>query len=136
MKGGGIREAWSVKRWLAPFGRWAEDLLSDEDDPEEPFYDPVHLAAVIVVCLVAIGVLYWLLWTLLVYEGGLPVKIVPALQVLFTSKQLVDFGYEGWPYELGVFEGWIGNLCALGLAIAAAVGIWRLFRKDPPATKG
>ena len=51
------------KRWVA--------LYEDKDDPAEPHYDPVHLAVVLVACQVVIGVLYWLLWTLLVYQPEL-----------------------------------------------------------------
>ena len=81
-------------------------FFSDDDDPEEPFFDPVHLGAVCMVCLVSIGALYWLLWTLLVYEGGLLPKLRAALAVLFTSRTLKDFGYERAPYAMGAFEGW------------------------------
>jgi hypothetical protein len=51
------------KRWVA--------LFEDKDDPAEPHYDPVHLAAVLVASQVVIGALYWLLWTVFVYEGGI-----------------------------------------------------------------
>ncbi|MBI5243947.1 MAG: hypothetical protein HY922_09770 [Elusimicrobia bacterium] len=108
---------------------WAEkllDLFSDEDDPSEPFYDPVHLGAAVMITLVAIGCLYWLLWTLLVYEGGLFGKIVPALRVIFTSKTLQDYGYRG-EFDRGVFEGWFGNLAALALCIAVVIALRRLY---------
>jgi hypothetical protein len=55
------------------------------------------------------------LWSLLVCEGGLFIKVVPFLEVVFTSKTLKDFGYLGYPYELGLFEGWVVNVVALGL---------------------
>lgn len=51
------------KRWVA--------LFEAEDDPARPHYDPVHLAVVLVAVQVVIGALYWLLWTLFVYEGGI-----------------------------------------------------------------
>lgn len=53
--------------------RWVE-LFEAEDDPAEPRYDPVHLAVVLVATQVVIGALYWLLWTLFVYEGGITLK--------------------------------------------------------------
>jgi hypothetical protein len=56
-----MRGIW--KRWVA--------LFEDADDPAEPHYDPVHLAVVLIACQVVIGVLYWLLWTLLVYQPEL-----------------------------------------------------------------
>ena len=47
---------------------WLE--LFDEEGPDEPRYDPIHLATVLVACQAAVGVLFWLLWTAMVYEGG------------------------------------------------------------------
>jgi hypothetical protein len=53
--------------------RWVE-LFEAKDDPAEPHYDPVHLAVVLVAAQVVVGALYWLLWTLFVYEGGIALK--------------------------------------------------------------
>ncbi|MBI3012454.1 MAG: hypothetical protein HYY63_02395 [Elusimicrobia bacterium] len=107
--------------------------FSDIEDPEEPVYDPAHLAAMIVIVIFSMGVLFWLLWTLLVFEGGLFKKILPAIQVLFTGKTLQDFGWVGYPYEMGVFEGFVANGVALLLTIALFVGVWWVF-KDLPQT--
>lgn len=49
--------------------RWVE--LFEEDPADEPRYDPVHLALVLVGVQVAVGVVFWLEWTAFVYEGGL-----------------------------------------------------------------
>ena len=106
-----------------------DDILyffSDEEDHSEPIYDPLHFAAMIVIVIFAVGVLFWLLWTLLVFEGGFFEKIGPAIQVLFTSKTLKDFGWVGYPYELGAFEGFIGNTVAFLLTLALMTGIWWL----------
>lgn len=103
--------------------RW----LDAEDDPSEPVYDPVQLAGVLIGVLTAVGALYWLLWTLLVYEGGLFAKLGPALSVLFTSKTLADYGYRGAPYAMGVFEGWTGNLAALLIAIVVVAALHRTY---------
>ena len=105
------------------------DLFDVADDPQEPAYDPVHLGAVLVINLVVIGALYWLLWTLFVYEGGLFIKIGAILQVLFTSKTLKDFGYEDSRYQMGVFEGWLGNLLALVLTILIIAALHHLYRR-------
>ena len=56
---------------MNPWKRWVA-LFEAPDDPAEPHYDPVHLALVLTTCMVIIGALFWLLWTLFVYEGGLP----------------------------------------------------------------
>ena len=105
------------------------DLFSDEDDPNEPFYDPAHLGAVIIVSLSLLGIIYWLLWTLLVFEGGLVRKISAAATVLFTSKTLADIGYSGSPYAMGPFEGWIGNLTAFILCAVLGAGLARLYKE-------
>jgi hypothetical protein len=84
-----------VKLWEG-----ALDLFRDENGDQEPCFDPVHLGAVCIACLAVIGLLYWLLWTLLVYEGGL--------------------------FAIG--EGWLGNLAALvfsGLALWALLQLYR-----------
>jgi hypothetical protein len=57
--------------------------------------------------------------------------------VILTSKTLKDFGYEGSPYALGIFEGWIVNLTALliGLTFLAGIG-WVLKRSATPPRGG
>ena len=106
-------------------GLWGGLLgfFRDDEDLDEPFFDPVQLGAVCIVCFVVIGALYWLLWTLLVYEGGLFPKLRASAAVLFTSKTIKDFGYERAPYAMGVFEGWVGNLTALGFCVLT---LWAL----------
>ena len=63
-----MKSVW--KRWVA--------LFEDKDDPAEPHYDPIHLATVLVASQVVIGALYWLLWTVFVYEGGVAARLRPA----------------------------------------------------------
>jgi hypothetical protein len=53
---------------LALWRSWVE--LFEEESPDEPRYDPVHLATIFVACQVVVGALFWLLWTAMVYEGG------------------------------------------------------------------
>ena len=112
----------------------AKPLLRDlfeafdaEDDPGVPAYDPVHLGAALILTLATVGALYWLLWTLLVFEGGLFGKIVPGVQVLFGLKTSADFGYRG-PWDRGVFEGWLGNLGALAVSAVIVKALHRLYR--------
>lgn len=118
----------NVKGFLRQAIRGLADLFSDEEDPQEPFYDPIHLGAVCIACLTAIGALYWLLWTLLAYEGGIVPKLRAGMAVLFTSKTLKDFGYEASPYAMGVFEGWVGNVAALVLCVLVLTALYRLYR--------
>jgi len=103
------------------------DLFSDEEDPNEPVYDPVHLGAVFILSLASMGGLFWLLWTLLVFEGGLVTKIFATYEVLLTSKTLADVGYLGTPYAMGAFEGWLGNVISLFLIILLIAALHRLY---------
>lgn len=112
-------------RWLRDQAR---ELGSDAEDPNEPFYDPVHLGAVTLGCMVAVGGLYWLLWTLLVYEGGIFVKLRAAAALLFTSRTLQDLGYVSAPYAMGPFAGWLGNLAALLLSLLLVAALSRAYR--------
>jgi uncharacterized membrane protein len=111
--------------------RWT-DLFESEDSPDEPFYDPVHLAGVLVACLVVIGALFWLLWTLLVYEGGLPSKLAALASVLFGGKSLSDYGWTGAPDRPGVFEGWPANVAALIIACGALAALHNAARRGAP----
>ena len=74
--------------------RWVE--LFEEEGPDEPRYDPIHLATVLVAAQVVVGALFWLLWTLMVYEGG-----------------------------LGAKDGWVGNVGALVILIVAIEALRR-----------
>lgn len=115
---------------IKKFFKTMTDFFSDQDvDPDEPAYDPVHVATMIVFVIVGIALLFWLLWALMVCEGGLFSKIIPFFQVVFTRKTLADFGYEGYPYELGIFEGWIVNCGALIFTIGLFAGIRTIFNK-------
>lgn len=113
------------KRWNA--------LFDEREDPAAPRYDPVHLATVLVACQVVAGALFWLMWTLLVYEGGLPRKVV----ALFTrwsdpaadTHMLRDAGPFGGPGHANVFEGWVANAAALVLLFALVAALQRLDRR-------
>lgn len=104
-------------------------IADDTDDPNDPGYDPVHVGAMIVLVILALTLLFWLLWALLVFGGGLQAKIIPSLQVLFTSKTAGVFGYIGYPYEMGVFEGWPTNVVALVFVVMFVCAMWYLFNK-------
>lgn len=117
-----------MKRALSAISR-AVDWFDAPDDPREPAYDPIHLGGVLVLLMVCVGALYWLLWTLLVYEGGIFPKISAAASVLFTRKTPADFGYTGQPYAMGIFEGWLGNVGALLFGLGALAGLHRLYAK-------
>lgn len=98
------------------------------EDDGRPAYDPVHVAAVLVVTLAAFGALYWILWTLLIFEGGLPTKAAAAWAAATGQKTLAQLGYEG-PHARGAFEGWLGNVGALAAAAAAAALLAKTYRE-------
>jgi len=115
-----------LKRIARPLSDWATYFLSDREDPDEPHFDPVHLGGAIVVTLTAIGCLYWLLWTLLVYEGGIFLKLY-ALARLASGTSLRDLGWEGYPYAMGEFEGAFGNCLALAFCVVLVAAVRRLY---------
>lgn len=121
----------TLKTWLAR----AAEAFEAEDSVDEPAYDPVHLGGALVLTLTAVGALYWILWTLLVYEGGLFAKVGPALQVLLRAKTPADFGYRG-PWDRGVFEGWLGNLGALAVLGAVIAALHALYRDADRRARG
>ena len=98
-------------------------LFDADDDPEEPFYDPVHLGGVLIGVLVAVGGLYWLLWTCLVYEGGLFLKIGAALRFIAQPHKPAPM----LPGPVSVFEGWFGNFCALAVILLVLAALHRLY---------
>ncbi|MDD5655929.1 MAG: hypothetical protein PHF00_01575 [Elusimicrobia bacterium] len=93
------------------------ELFSDREDPEEPCYDPVHLGALAVGCLAVIGLLYWLLWTLLVYERG-----------IFSKLGFAAAAARGRSLPEDAFLGWFGNAAALALCVLVVAALWRAYR--------
>jgi hypothetical protein len=109
------------KRWVA--------LFEEDEGPEIPHYDPVHLATVLIACLVAIGVLFWLLWTLLVYDGGLPAKVGPFFAVVLRLRTLASCGWLGTPDRQGLFEGWLANSAALAVSTLVVALLYKADRR-------
>ena len=89
---------------------WLE--LFEEEPADEPRFDPAHLAEVLIVCVVGVGVLYWLLWGVMVFEGGLDRK----LAALAAGKR----GSE--------LEGLFGGVLCAGLLASLAGILWRADR--------
>lgn len=124
----------SLKETLARIGA-AVESFDDEPPAAEPVFDPVHVGGVLVGALAAAGGLYWLLWTLLVFEGGLFSKASPLLRLALGRATLAQLGYEG-PWNRGPFEGWAGNLAAAVLAVAAAAALRSEWRRAAKAARG
>ncbi len=104
-------------------------FLSDREDPEEPQYDPAHVGAMVVLTLIAMSMLFWLLWSLLVFGGGIQAKLLPFFTIVFTARTAADYGYVGSPFAMGVFEGWLTNVVALVLLVLVTCAGWYVFRK-------
>ncbi|MBI4055839.1 MAG: hypothetical protein HY402_06910 [Elusimicrobia bacterium] len=100
-------------RILRKLEGWLGEL--DGEDENEPGYDPGHLAGTAVVLCIALGVLYWLLWTALVYRGGIFTKLSAFFRVALTKV----------PSTPEVFEGLLGNTLACLLIGFCLVGLWR-----------
>ena len=101
-----LRRLW--EGWLALFA---------EDEPEAPRYDPVHLGAAFLSVQIAAAGLFWLLWTLLVYEGGLPAKLAA-----------LSSGARGPE----AYEGWRANAAALIIGAGLVAALRRLARGPAP----
>ena len=118
----------SVKNYFAGFlAQTNNNNHHHHEEASSKFW--VYLASNVVLTLFFMNIFFWLLWTLLVYKGGIFVKVIPILSVIFTSKTPRDFGYQGWPYEPGVFDGLPENFIALVLLIAFVVFCWRVYLK-------
>lgn len=110
------------------------ESLDDEPPPGTPAYDPVHIGGVLVCVLAALGALYWVLWTALVYEGGVFLKTTAALKLLGGTPASA-LGYEG-PWNRGAFEGWLGNLGAVLVAAVLVAALRSEWRRAERAARG
>lgn len=88
--------------------------LFEDDRPEEPRFDPVHLAGVLIAAQVVAGALFWLLWTLLVFEGGIAASVGGLLR-----------GAAGPDARRGLW----GHLGALALASLTVTALHRAYFK-------
>lgn len=105
------------------------EAFSDDERPDEPAYDPVHIGMTVVFSLLALTALFWLLWALLVFGGGIQAKLVPMARVIFSGASPAEYGYAGYPYQMGVFEGLPTNLAALAIAAVAAAAVGFIYRR-------
>ena len=114
---------------------WLKIFLSDNEDVNEPHYDPVHLGAMVVSTIFSIAALFWLLWSLLVFGGGIQAKLMPGFQLAMRNKVPSDFGYVGYPYEMVMFEGWPTNVTALMILLGLVYALWLLVTKNTDTTE-
>ena len=84
-----------------------------EDDREgEPHFDPIHLAGVLIAVQVVAGALFWLLWTLLVFEGGIAASVGGLLR-----------GATGPDARRGLW----GHLSAFAITVTVLTALHRAF---------
>ena len=129
-----------AKKALAAARGFLADMLADEEDPQVPHYDPLHLAAVLIAFMASCGALYWLLWTLLVYKGGFFWKLKALVPILLGKGSFKAAGCADLSCRFGAFDGWIGNLSALliGALVLAALDrlYWKAARREATSKKG
>ncbi|RLD17276.1 MAG: hypothetical protein DRI36_04195 [Caldiserica bacterium] len=101
------------------------DIFEEEEEVE---YDPVHIGGMIILTIFFMAIIYWDLWALIVYKGGIFKKIIPFFSIIFTSKTLKDYGYSFF-WDAGVFDGWLTNLIALIFLLFFIFIIIKIFKK-------
>ena len=108
-----------------------EGLFNEEKSKDEtaPVIDEFYLAATIIVDIIALTVLFWLLWSILVYGGGIFPKIKALLEIIFCGKSFKDFGWNFYPYDIGVFTGFITNIIGIILLCFFIVSVSKIMRK-------
>ena len=95
--------------------------MEEHKNGEQVGYDPAHVGAMIVLVLFSLAILFWLFWSLLVFKGGLLIKLWVLIQIISGSKSSVAIAPEWW-------DGWVINVGALilsGLVVAAVSWIFK-----------
>jgi hypothetical protein len=93
--------------------------MEENKTTDDSGYDPAHIGAMIVLVFFALTVLFWLLWTLLVFKGGILTKCWGLLQIVSGRG----------PVEAELWDGWVINIAALMLSGSAIYGIKWIFKR-------
>ncbi|MFA5857582.1 MAG: hypothetical protein WC955_00795 [Elusimicrobiota bacterium] len=105
-------------KWLEKIQQYLNNQFTENDDPTVPQYDPVHLGAMIIIVMTVLTVLYWLLWTILVYTGGIFPKLQALTDITFTAKTFKDYPE--------IFEGLTVNTIALAILFFLVYVMFRI----------
>lgn len=96
--------------------------MEEHKNGEQVGYDPAQVGAMIVLVLFSLTILFWLLWSVLVFKGGLLTKLWVLIQIISGGKSSAAIEPEWW-------DGWVinvGALIFLGLGVA---GIGWIFNR-------
>ena len=98
-------------------------MHNNSNNNEELGYDPANMAAMIVLVIFGLAILFWMFWSLLVFKGGILIKVWMLINVITGRECFSAVNPELW-------DGWIINVGALGFLLLFVAGIWFLFRKS------
>jgi hypothetical protein len=120
---------------------WTGNNLADQKEMDntlkkiEPEYDPAMFATMILLVILTAGVLFWLLWTALVYQGGIFAKIQALWWVLSGKKSWAELVSPDWPIAAGIFSGWLANVVAVMIILASIILLYRFYQRQFPTEK-
>lgn len=96
--------------------------MENKPDDKSSGYDPANVAAMIVIVIFGLAVLFWLVWSLLVFKGGILTKLLMLIQIIIGKESFSGVNMQLW-------DGWVINTVALGILLVFTGGIFFLFRK-------
>jgi len=104
-----------------------KNIFTEKED--EPQYDPQMFGAMVVGVIFTAGLLFWILWTALVYQGGIFGKISVLWLVLSGQKKWSELVPAGLPVSVSVFSGWLANLVATIVIFAIVAFLYYFYQK-------
>ncbi|MFH1784076.1 MAG: hypothetical protein ABH868_04190 [bacterium] len=96
--------------------------MNNKSTDENISYDPANVAAMIVIIIFTFAVLFWLLWSLLVFKGGILTKMIMLFHIVIGKQASSAFGVSAW-------DGWIINTGALLIAAFFTTAVVRILKK-------
>lgn len=69
----------------------SEELDAESNVPDEDGWDPAHLAATIVIFIVAMGLLFWLFWSLMVCKSVFANTIAGIILLILIGEVIYIF---------------------------------------------
>lgn len=95
---------------------------------ENSEYDPEMFGAMVVLVIFTAGVIFWIFWVALVYQGGIFLKL-KALFWLLGKKRFSELVPPGLPLSESVFGGWLANFLATLVILGMIVFLYYFYRK-------
>ena len=109
-----------------------EDLFGEDENKKADstaVIDEFYFAATVIIDIVILAVLFWLLWSILVYGGGIFPKIKALFEIIFYKKSFKDFGWNFYPYDIGVFTGFVTNIIGIVLLCFFIISLSKIMHK-------